>query len=104
MGDAGGELTERSQLLCLDKAILRGPQIFQRGLNVLEQARVLNCHSRLGGKSLNQINRVLREGAGRTTANYQQPDDIFSTHEAIGSLLRCGRSSAPWKRVKCRTR
>src|SRR5215468_4347338 len=27
MGDAGGELAERSQLLCLDKAILSSPQV-----------------------------------------------------------------------------
>jgi hypothetical protein len=30
VSDAGGKLAERSQLLCLDKPILRGPQIFQR--------------------------------------------------------------------------
>src|SRR5262249_27662164 len=29
VSDTGGELTKRSKLLCLDKAILRGPQILQ---------------------------------------------------------------------------
>ena len=30
--DTGGQLAERGKLLRLDKAILRGPQILQRGL------------------------------------------------------------------------
>src|SRR6516164_4747034 len=36
VSDAGSQLTKRSQLLRLDETILRGPQILQRGLNVLE--------------------------------------------------------------------
>src|SRR6516165_1815815 len=38
LSDTGGELTKRCQLLGLDKAVLRGTQILERGFNVLEQA------------------------------------------------------------------
>ena len=37
MRDAGGQLAERGKLLRLDEAVLRGPQILQRGFHVLNK-------------------------------------------------------------------
>ena len=55
--DAGGELTERGELLCLHQAVLRGAQILQRlrqfaraGLHAFKQAHILDCDRGLVGK------------------------------------------------------
>ena len=71
MRDARGELAERGELLGLNQAVLRGPQLLQRlcqftrtRFNVFEQAGILNREHRLCRERLKQINGVFREFAG----------------------------------------
>ena len=52
MRDACGQLAERRQLLGLDKAVLSSAQVLQRGCDVLEQARVLDCYGDCAPKVL----------------------------------------------------
>ena len=70
--DAGGQLTERGELLGLDQAVLRGAQVLQRlrqfagaGLDAFEQAHVLDRDHRLVGEGLQQLNGAL-SGTRRT--------------------------------------
>ena len=77
MGDAGGELAERSKLLGLHQAVLGGAQILQRscefpgaGLDILEQPGILDRDRRLGRERLDQINGISGKAPGirrRTT-------------------------------------
>src|SRR5262249_23347928 len=67
--NAGGELTQRGQLLCLHQAVLRGTQIFKGGpefagscLHALEQAHILDRDHRLIGKNADKIDLLLRKG------------------------------------------
>ena len=83
MRDTGGQLTERGELLRLDQAVLRGPQILQRfrqfagtSFHVFEQARVLDRHHRLVGKGLQQIDGGLWELARRLAPDHQRADDV----------------------------
>src|SRR5215208_3727252 len=64
MRDAGGQLAERRELLCLNQPLLRGSELFERfcqfpgpSFNVLEQARVLNGKHGLGRERLEQVDR-----------------------------------------------
>ena len=84
MRDTGGQLAERGELLRLDQAVLRSPQIpnSQRtGFNIFEQARVLDRQHRLRRERLDQVDGILREGARRAAADHQQADDLFSTQQ-----------------------
>ena len=81
--DAGGQLTERGELLRLHQAVLRGAQVLQRlcqvaraGLNTLEQPRVLDRHHRLVCKGLQQLDRRLWELAWRLAPDDQRADDV----------------------------
>ena len=60
--DAGGELAERSQLLGLDQAILRGAEVIERssqlpraGFDTFEQANIFDRDGSLVGKSGSQL-------------------------------------------------
>ena len=62
VGDAGGELAERGELLRLDQPVLRLAQVVERGgelprarLHLVEQARVLDRDHRLVGEGLNDL-------------------------------------------------
>ena len=72
MGDAGGELAERSELFGLHQAILRGAQFVERQrqllgalLHLVEQTHVLDGDDGLVGKGLHQIDLALAEWSGR---------------------------------------
>src|SRR5882757_306403 len=75
MGDAGGELAERSEFLGLHQAILRGAQLIERErqfpgplLNLAKQSRILDRDDGLVGKGSDQIDLLVGEwphlGAG----------------------------------------
>ena len=66
MGDAGGELAERGELLGLHQAILRGAQVVERQrqfagslLNLIEQANILDRDHGLVGEGRDQIDLAL---------------------------------------------
>src|SRR5262249_58437282 len=59
--DARGELSERGKLFCLHQPILGGAKILKRfcqlacaGLDILEQAYILDCNDRLVSKCSHQ--------------------------------------------------
>src|SRR3974390_274641 len=88
VGNAGGELTEGGELLRLNKAILRRPQVVQRfrqfpraGFDVLEQPRVLDRHNRLVSEGLQQFNSGLWKLARRFTPDPQRTDNVAWTPE-----------------------
>ena len=67
MRDPGGQLAERGELLRLDEAVLRGPQVLYRsrqfaraGFDAFEQPYVLNGDHRLVGKSRHQFDLLAR--------------------------------------------
>ena len=62
MGDAGGQLTERGELLRLDEAVLGGTQILQRPCQLarplllgVEQSRILDGDHSLVGEGCEQL-------------------------------------------------
>ena len=66
--DAGGQLAERGELLGLDQAVLRGPQVLQRlrqfagaGLDAFEQPHVLDRDRRLVGEGRDQLDLLVGE-------------------------------------------
>ena len=66
--DAGGELAERSKLLGLHQAVLRGAQVFERKrqfpgalLHLFEQPHVLDGDDGLVGEGLHQFDLALAE-------------------------------------------
>ena len=68
MGDAGGELTEGSELLCLDQAVLCGAQVFQRlrqfaraGFHAFEQPHILDRDRCLVSKCRDQLDLFVGE-------------------------------------------
>ena len=84
MRDTGGELTERGELLCLHQTVLCGAQVLQRlhqfagtCFNVFIQSRVLDCHRRLVGKRLQQIDSRLWKLARRLAPDHQRTDDMI---------------------------
>ena len=50
-------------------------------LDFAEQPRVLNRQHRLRRESLDQVDGVLRKGAGRAAADHQHANDILAAHE-----------------------
>ena len=58
------------------KFLQRFGQFAGTGLHIFKQACILDCQNGLRRKSLDQIDRVLRERAGRATADHQQTDDV----------------------------
>ena len=71
MGDAGGELAERGELLRLDQAVLRLAQVVERGgellrarLHLVEQAHVLDRDDRLIGEGLDDLDLAWLKMAG----------------------------------------
>src|SRR5215204_4481201 len=82
MRDAGGQLTERRELLCLNQSILSDSELFKRvrqfartGSYVLEQTGVLNREHRLRGESLQEGDRRVREQSRLFAADNKGPDD-----------------------------
>ena len=68
MRDPSGQLTKRGELLGLNQAILRGPQVLQRrcefaraGLHAFEQAHILYRYRRLVGEGLDEVNLLVSE-------------------------------------------
>ena len=66
VGDAGGELAERGELLRLDQAVLRLAQVVERGgellrarLHLVEQARILDRDDGLVGEGLHSVDLSL---------------------------------------------
>jgi hypothetical protein len=66
--DTGGELTKRSEFLCLHQAVLCGTQIIQRfrklacaSLNTFEQPHVFDCNHRLVSERLDQFDLSVGE-------------------------------------------
>ena len=67
VGDAGGELPERGELLRLDQPVLRVAQVLERGgellgagLHLAEQPRVLDRDDGLVGEGLHYLDLTLR--------------------------------------------
>ena len=50
-------------------------------LDFVEQPRILDRQHRLRGESLDQVDGVLRERAGRAAAHHQHPDDLLTPRE-----------------------
>ena len=88
VSDAGGELTERGELLRLDEAVLRGAQILQRcgqlartSLHAFEQTNILNRNRRLVSKCCNQLNLLVSEWPDFGTCQRQNADwSAFAQH------------------------
>ena len=88
MRDAGGKLAERGELLGLNQAVLRGPQVIQRlrqfpraGLHAFEQSRVLYGQNRLCGEGLQQFDRALGKFAGLFSPDNESADDTLSAEK-----------------------
>ena len=82
VGDAGGELAERGQLLGLHQPVLRGAQFVERRgkfpgarLHLVEQPDVLDRDHRLVGEGLHQFDLALRERAGLRTRDHDHADN-----------------------------
>ena len=82
MRDARRELAEGGELLRLDEAVLRLPQIVERGgellgarLHLVEQARVLDRDDGLIGEGLQDFDLAPGEGAGLETRQDDGPFD-----------------------------
>ena len=87
--DAGGQLTERGQLLGLDQAILRGPQVLQRfrqfagaGFHVFKQTRVLDRQHRLRREGLQQFDCALGKFARLLAPDHKRADDPLGCRAA----------------------
>ena len=86
--DAGSELTERGELLRLDKAVLRGAQILQRcgqfaraGLHAFEQPHILDCDRCLVGKCGDQLDLFIGKRTHFRAHQGQHADrDTFAQH------------------------
>ena len=83
VGDAGGELAERGQLLGLDQAVLRGAQIVQRFgklaralLDLLEQVDIRDRDHRLIGEGFDGLDLPRREGSRMRLAQDYCADDL----------------------------
>ena len=68
VGDAGGQLAERGELLRLHQPVLRGPQILQRFRQIgralaqfVQQPRVLDRDDGLSGEVLHQLDLLVGE-------------------------------------------
>ena len=88
--DAGGQLTERGELLGLDQAVLRGAQVLQRlrqfaraGLNAFEQAHVLDRNRRLVGEG--RANSICLSVNGRTSERVKLRTPIGTPSRSIGT-------------------
>ena len=80
--DAGGQLTERGELLGLDQPLLCGSKLLERfrqfacpGFDILEQARILDREHRLAGEGLEQVDCRGREEAWLLTAHYKRANN-----------------------------
>ena len=83
MRNAGGELTERGELLGLYQAILRGAQIVERFRKVVgalaqfvEKARILNGNNGLGSEIPHQRNLLVGEGPDFLSINAERSDQL----------------------------
>jgi hypothetical protein len=85
VGDAGGELAERGELLGLNEPVLGGAQLLQRSrqfagacFDAFVQPRVMNGHRRLRGERLHQVNGTWRKRARRAASHHQHADDVVA--------------------------
>ena len=96
MRDAGGELTERGELLRLHQTILRGAQVFQRvcqfaraRLHALEQAHVLDGDHCLVGEGRDQLDLLVGEWPRPLCASAcMTPIGILSRSSGTPSTVR----------------
>ena len=68
--------TKRSCAVCKSLSDFASSRV--QSLYVIEQARILDCQHRLRRECLDQIDGILREGAGRAAADHEQTDDLAS--------------------------
>src|ERR1700730_17525790 len=88
VGDTGGKLAERGELLRLHQSVLRGAQFLKRGgeffgacLGFLKQPHILYRDHRLVGKGLHQIDLAFGEGAGLRPRQHQHAfDSVVPEH------------------------
>jgi hypothetical protein len=85
--DTGGELPERSQLLGLHQAVLRGPEIVQRSgkfagalLHLIEQSRVLDRDHCLIGEGFQQLDLGIGEAVEFSASKGDHPDWQATSH------------------------
>ena len=57
-------------------------------LDLMEQARVLDCQHRLGGKGLQQIDRLFGKLAGPFAAHHESADDASAPSSGMNSSAR----------------
>src|SRR6185295_16776794 len=86
--DTRSELAERCQFLCLDEAILRGPQIFQCSrqlaraiLHAFEQPDILDRDHRLVGECLDELDLLVAKGPRISALQGEDADDGSFTHQ-----------------------
>ena len=92
VGDTGGQLAERSKLLGLHQAILRGTQFFQRLAEIVgtlaqfvKQPRVLDGDDRLRGEIFHQCNLLFRKWPHIPTVKRHYPDQLGVLHHRNGA-------------------
>ena len=81
--DAGGQLPKRGELLGLDQAVLRGPQILQRLRQFararffrFEQPHILDCDRRLVGEGRYQLDLLIGERVNLTARKRDDTDRL----------------------------
>ena len=101
VGDASGELAQRSKLLGLHQAILSGAQIFERFRELaralllgLEQADVLDGDRRLVGERRNQLD--LLSVNGRTSVRVKVKTPTETPSRSIGTPSNVRKPPSCW--------
>ena len=100
MGDAGGELAERSELFRLHEAILRFAKVgeglfeFARArLHLLEQARILDGDDGLIGEGAQDFDVARREGAGFRARHDNGAEHFRLAHQGNAEQRAGGRAA-----------
>ena len=88
MRDAGRQLAERRELLGLDEAVLRGPQILKRSLQVaclgadfVEQADILDGDHGLICEGPEELDLLFAEGPHLEASDHDHSDRLFVAHQ-----------------------
>ena len=100
MGDAGGELAERSKLIRLHQAVLSGAQIVQRfcqfpcaGLNLVEQPSVFDRDDRLVGERLHELDLLVNERMDLLARQREHSNRLAARNSGTASRVRAGSES-----------